>query len=412
MDTEATAEDTYRIWKKNAPYLYDVMISRNLLWPSLTVEWFPEKTVQGDYTSQRILFGTSTSGNEEATAKDSTVIIAEVQVPRDDLPGDLKFDESRNEIGGYGVVPARINTKIEILHKGDVNRARVMPQDHFFIATKTDHVENGECDVFVFNYSKHPSRPKDGDVCKPDILLKGHTQEGNGLAWNIFNKGEIISSGKDEKICRWVVPPGASEVKPLSVYSHHEATINDVAWHRQHQAYFGSVGDDSLLMFWDSRDAPTKPVHAVCGHTEGINCLSFNPFNEWLILTGGGDNIVGLWDLRNLKEPLYKFKYHQDGVYNVQWAPFYETIFASGGPDGTVAVWDVGKIETDESKKSSESPSELVFVHGGHVGVVEDFSWNPTEEWMLTSVGSAGEVGDNTLHVWQMAETIYTEATP
>jgi hypothetical protein len=35
----------YRTWKKNAPYLYDVMVARNLLWPSLTVEWFPERTV-------------------------------------------------------------------------------------------------------------------------------------------------------------------------------------------------------------------------------------------------------------------------------------------------------------------------------------------------------------------------------
>lgn len=52
-----------------------------------------------------------------------------------------------------------------------------MPQDSCYIATKTDYInEEGECNVFVFNYSKCPSKPE-GPV-KPDCTLKGHTQEG------------------------------------------------------------------------------------------------------------------------------------------------------------------------------------------------------------------------------------------
>lgn len=29
--------------KKNAPYLYDVVITHALDWPSLTCQWFPDK---------------------------------------------------------------------------------------------------------------------------------------------------------------------------------------------------------------------------------------------------------------------------------------------------------------------------------------------------------------------------------
>jgi len=29
--------------KKNAPYLYDLMITHALDWPSLTCQWFPDK---------------------------------------------------------------------------------------------------------------------------------------------------------------------------------------------------------------------------------------------------------------------------------------------------------------------------------------------------------------------------------
>jgi hypothetical protein len=36
--------DEYRIWKKNVPFLYDMVITHELEWPSLTVQWMPEKT--------------------------------------------------------------------------------------------------------------------------------------------------------------------------------------------------------------------------------------------------------------------------------------------------------------------------------------------------------------------------------
>jgi histone-binding protein RBBP4 len=47
-----------------------------------------------------------------------------------------------------------------------------MPQNPDLIATKTVMG-----DVYVFDRTKHPSVPT-GDVCKPDITLRGHTKEG------------------------------------------------------------------------------------------------------------------------------------------------------------------------------------------------------------------------------------------
>lgn len=31
-----------RVWKKNAPYLYDSLITTELEWPTLTVQWMPD----------------------------------------------------------------------------------------------------------------------------------------------------------------------------------------------------------------------------------------------------------------------------------------------------------------------------------------------------------------------------------
>lgn len=33
----------YKTWKKNAPFLYDMILSTALEWPTLTTQWLPDK---------------------------------------------------------------------------------------------------------------------------------------------------------------------------------------------------------------------------------------------------------------------------------------------------------------------------------------------------------------------------------
>lgn len=72
-----------------------------------------------------------------------------------------------------------------------------MPQNSFLIATKTISAE-----VYVFDYSKHPSKPTD-NTCNPDLRLQGHKTEGYGLAWSPFMDGHLISGSDDATICLW-----------------------------------------------------------------------------------------------------------------------------------------------------------------------------------------------------------------
>ena len=40
-EEEQIINEEYRIWKKNSPFLYDLLLCHVLEWPSLTVEWLP-----------------------------------------------------------------------------------------------------------------------------------------------------------------------------------------------------------------------------------------------------------------------------------------------------------------------------------------------------------------------------------
>ncbi|RZR72203.1 hypothetical protein BHM03_00011161 [Ensete ventricosum] len=42
-----------------------------------------------------------------------------------------------------------------------------------------------------------------------------------------------------------------------------------------------------------------------------VNCLAFNPFNEWVVATGSADKTVKLFDLRKLENAVYTLDCHK-----------------------------------------------------------------------------------------------------
>lgn len=65
--------------------------------------------------------------------------------------------------------------------------------------------------------------------------------------------------------------------------------------------------------------------------------------------------------------------------------------------------WVSCRIDEEQTPEDAEDgPPELLFIHGGHTSKISDFSWNPCEDWVISSVAE-----DNILQIWQMAENIY-----
>lgn len=134
-------------------------------------------------------------------------MIAEVQLPLEESELDGRgFDDERNEVGGFGGAHGKVHVIQQINHEGEVNRARHMPQDKFIIATKTI-----SADVFVFDYSKHPSKPSPDGVCRPNLVLTGHKTEGYGLAWSPYMPGHLLSGSDDAQICLWDIQASTSK---------------------------------------------------------------------------------------------------------------------------------------------------------------------------------------------------------
>ncbi len=87
-DSDRLLNEEYKIWKKNTPFLYDLVVAHALEWPSLTVEWLPvkERHEEAGYSKQQLILGTHTSEGEQ-----NYLMRAEVALPLEDSETDNRY---------------------------------------------------------------------------------------------------------------------------------------------------------------------------------------------------------------------------------------------------------------------------------------------------------------------------------
>ncbi|KAF8253155.1 WD40 repeat-like protein [Wilcoxina mikolae CBS 423.85] len=392
--------EEYKIWKKNAPFLYDLILSSALEWPTLTTQWFPDKISHPDksFSTHRLLIGTHTSGNDT-----NYLQMAEVQLPNPPSEKDpRKYDESREEVGGYaGGSECRLQIQQRIVHEGEVNKARYQPQKPDLIATMC-----ADGNVLVFDKTKHPLQPLHPTKCIPEMTLKGHEREGYGLAWNPHKEGHLLTGSEDSTVKLWDTRAWTRANRTLSAtttYTHHTAIVNDVSYHPLSETLFGSVSDDRTLQIIDTRtDDTTKASYKVTAHSDAVNCIAFNPASDYVVATASADKTVALWDLRNIKLKLHSLVGHNADVNGLSWHPHEESVLASSSADRRIIFWDLSRIGEEQTPEDAEDgPPELLFMHGGHTNRVSDFAWNPNDPWVMVSAAE-----DNLIQCWKVSNTI------
>lgn len=370
--------EEYKIWKKNVPYLYDMLFSHALQWPSLSVQWFPDarRDEGAGKTTQRLLLSTHTSGNET-----EYIMVAKVEFPD-------KFDESLNE-DVCGDMRFKITQKIPVID--EINRVRYNPSACNVLAAKSDLP-----DIHVYDYTKHLSH---AEIPRPDMTLRGHEAGGFGLSWNSLSFGQLASCGEDKQVCVFDIEQESAIVSPTVFLKGHREVVNDCSFSFFDKNLLASVGDDRMLVLWDVNGG--KPGHVVeNAHTGDVFSVAFSPLNDSMLATSSSDHSVKVWDRRSLKHPVYTLLGHSKDVLTIEWSPHAEDVLASGSADRRVCVWNLSRVGAQVPEEyAAEAPPELMFLHGGHTNSVCDISWNPAEPLEIATVAE-----DNILQIWQIPE--------
>lgn len=436
---EPTVDERYNQWKSLVPVLYDWLANHNLVWPSLSCRWGPQLD-QATYKSrQRLYLSEQTDGSVP-----NTLVIANCEIVKPRVAAAEHISQFNEEARSPFVKKFKT-----IIHPGEVNRIRELPQNSKIVATHTDSP-----DVLIWDVEAQPNRHAvlGTQDSRPDLILTGHQDNAEFALAMCPTEPLVLSGGKDKLVVLWSIQdhisslaadPGSGKspgsgsagskstskvgpsdkpvdsptIGPRGTYQGHEDTVEDVQFCPSSAQEFCSVGDDSCLILWDARTGSGPVLKVEKAHDADLHCVDWNPHDVNLILTGSADTSVRMFDRRNLTSggvgsPVHIFEGHKAAVLCVQWSPDKSSVFGSSAEDGILNIWDhekIGKRQENVGAKVPNPPPGLFFRHAGHRDKVVDFHWNSCDPWTIVSVSDDGEStgGGGTLQIWRMIDLIY-----
>ncbi|XP_026192495.1 histone acetyltransferase type B subunit 2 [Cyclospora cayetanensis] len=355
---EQQMEERHLVWRKNAPFFYDAILSHRFDWPSMTVECFPPAQASSSSGAVRLLLGTATDGTEP-----NFLVQAEARIPQPSLEIDpivcetySGFTAPRSKVTRGAPPPAGagpLEIKALLVHPGNVSRARLRPLNPLHIASCTP-----DGLVLFWDYSKHPSFPSSPPptggaaaavgsggghggggphVAKPQMALLGHGKASvEGLSWSAADPRRLSSADSAGVCCLWDLASSTSssgdegatkpgdvasggvqiaektpQAHPVRVFDLKQggrqgrAPLNDLEQHPHHPHLAAVAAEDGscILLDWRQQDAITATAVTV-SKGAAANAVSWSPQEPCVFSVGDSAGIISLFDTRSLQQPL------------------------------------------------------------------------------------------------------------
>ncbi|ORY27442.1 putative ribosome biogenesis-related protein [Naematelia encephala] len=287
---------------------------------------------------------------------------------------------------------------LTIPHVGSVNRIRAQPttsatQDPYLVSTFS---ETGKVHIFdVRPYVDTLSGPSKPRQKVPVHTISNHGRaEGFALEWGTTG---LLSGDLASKIYLTTQTPTGFQTA-ANPYTSHTSSVEDLQWSPREPTVFASCSADRTVKVWDVRAKGRKSVVSVEAHEQDVNVISWNKGVEYLLVSGGDEGGIKVWDLRMFKgtpTPVAHFAWHTAPITSVEWHPTDTSVFAASGSDDQVTLWDLSvELDEDEAPQFTNGsgeqlvvPPQLLFVHQGQKDVKE-IHWHPQIPGMVISTAS------------------------
>ncbi|KAG4141358.1 hypothetical protein ERO13_D06G071300v2 [Gossypium hirsutum] len=282
---QPSVDEKYTQWKSLVPVLYDWLANHNLVWPSLSCRWGPQLEQATYKNRQRLYLSEQTDGSVP-----NTLVIANCEVVKPRVAAAEHISQFNEEARSPFVKKYKT-----LIHPGEVNRIRELPQNSKIVATHTDSP-----DVLIWDVEAQPNRHAvlGATHSRPDLILTGHQDNAEFALAMCPTEPYVISGGKDKSVVLWSIQDhisGGSIVKqnkpgegndktaegpsvgPRGIFCGHEDTVEDVAFCPSSAQEFCSVGDDSCLILWDARVGTGPTIKVEKAHDADLHCVDWNP---------------------------------------------------------------------------------------------------------------------------------------
>ncbi|KAI3407118.2 slp1 [Candida oxycetoniae] len=179
------------------------------------------------------------------------------------------------------------------------------------------------------------------------------------LKWS--QDGSYVSIGKEDGLIEiWDIEQNV-KLRTINC-DNHLTRITSQAW-SQHTLTSGSrIGN---LYHSDVRIASHLVSKAEGCHSSEISGIEYRPDLKQFV-TGGNDNLVNIWDVRN-NSPLFSKRNHKAAVKAMSWCPYQTTLLATGGgsTDRTINFWNTS---TGARVSTIDTGSQISSLNWGYAG--------------------------------------------
>ncbi|EDO16885.1 hypothetical protein Kpol_1024p39 [Vanderwaltozyma polyspora DSM 70294] len=123
-----------------------------------------------------------------------------------------------------------------------------------------------------------------------DISTSVHKGGINACRFNPRNSLLLASGDSIGNICLWDI---RKKETPINILDH-GSSISTIEWNPNLSTVLASAGqDDGLVKLWDA--GSDKPVFIHGGHMLGVNDISWNMHDPWLMCSVSKDNSIQIW---------------------------------------------------------------------------------------------------------------------
>ncbi|KAH9468613.1 hypothetical protein Pst134EA_009149 [Puccinia striiformis f. sp. tritici] len=236
----------------------------------------------------------------------------------------------------------------------------------------------------------------------PKISATSHTSSVLSLSHNKSVRNLLLSASADTTIKLWDLNQSqsgpSSTFKAIRSFDIHTDKVQSIQWNPKESSIVLSGGWDGMVKVWDSRNA-NEGVQVKL--SSDIECLRWDPFNSQSFIVTLDNGLIQSYDSRMLTQfdsstkstpkALWTLSAHDSSVSAFDISPTIPGLLVSGGLDKLVKVWNL------EDKSGSPTLSMVVSRDLG-VGKVFSVSFSPDDPTTLAVAGTKGS-----LQIWDIS---------
>lgn len=149
----------------------------------------------------------------------------------------------------------------------------------------------------------------------------------------------LITCSDDKTVIQWTAKD-SSFVKE-QIWTEHRHFVMDIKFNPHEEGLFASASLDGSIKLWNIKSSNSNGT--LKGHKSGVNAIDYYSGDRPLLLSGGDDYQIIIWDLSS-KSILRKLKQHENNVVDVSFMNKLP-LFSSISEDGKVNFYNLKNFE-------------------------------------------------------------------